>query len=247
MTETNVKTATIVSNDAKMKSKDHGITELSKDQKVTEPSKNQGIIELTDQKVTELSKAQDQDQDQNQEIIELKKEQGNYIGFIASLHTHSFKPGELMKQVQKMQLVVDKGILNNPRYFDTINRTSGYQNRNHLSLIERDQITDLVEEMAAYEELSGSGKKTPDLLPGIIRSNVEIIAHGLFMTDIIGSNVRIGNMVVINIYKARVTCKRMDEIYPGLRAMTRNNKLGVIAEIIKGGEIKVGDQIYVMN
>jgi hypothetical protein len=50
------------------------------------------------------------------------------VGTVASLHMHPAESG--------------KGILNNTRYFDTINAT-GLQNRNHVSLIdEREQIAD---------------------------------------------------------------------------------------------------------
>ena len=41
-----------------------------------------------------------------------------------------------------MTLVAGKGILNNTRYYDTINKRTGKLNINHVSLIEREQIAD---------------------------------------------------------------------------------------------------------
>jgi MOSC domain-containing protein YiiM len=35
----------------------------------------------------------------------------------------------------------------------------------------------------------------------------------------------------------------MDLIYPGLQKMMKNNKQGIIAEVIVGGEIRVNDII----
>ena len=67
------------------------------------------------------------------------------------------------------------------------------------------------------------------------------------MIDLIGCNIKIGKSAVVNIYKARVPCKRMDEIYKGLQKITKNEKLGVIAEIVVSGEISVGDKIVIVK
>jgi len=163
--------------------------------------------------------------------VEIKEEQK--FGVIMCLFLHSDKHNKLMKSVTSMQLVAGKGILNNHRYYETINKSSGYPNKNHLSIIEREQI-------AEHEEDIGK-----EILPGVIRSNIEI--YGLVLTDFIGYRMKIGDTAIINVYKARVTCKQMDDIYRGLRKITKNEKLGVIAEIEVSGEIKIGDKLIVLH
>src|SRR5947199_147632 len=128
------------------------------------------------------------------------------------LFLHSDEHNKLMKSVTSMQLVAGKGILNNHRYYETINKSSGHPNKNHLSIIEREQIAEHKEDI---------GK---EILPSVIRSNIQI--YGLVLTNFIGYRMKIGNTepkvgllalqarntAIINIYKARVTCKQMDDI-----------------------------------
>lgn len=179
--------------------------------------------------------------------VEDKKIENTLFGVIASLHLHSFKPGKLMKPVQKMELIAGKGILNNPRYYNTLNKTTRYPNRNHLSMMEREQIKehnkDIIDEDTNFNFNFNFNFK--NISPGTIRSNIE--TTGINLIDLIGSNIKIGDSAVVYIYKARVTCFRMDEIHEGLQRLTKYNKLGTICEIIKSGEIKVGDKIEVIK
>src|SRR5437870_1507496 len=107
MTDPNIKTNTSFGKKIKMKSKDQEVIDglallaLPKDQEVI------AGLPTKDQENTKLKLPNDE------------KEKANFIGSIASLHIHSLKPGNLMEPVQKMLLVAGKGILNNPRYFET--------------------------------------------------------------------------------------------------------------------------------
>ncbi len=160
------------------------------------------------------------------------------IGQVMSLHIHGSKQsGDTMRSVQTLTLVAGKGIKEDSRYYDCKNKTSGFPNKNHISMIERDQILDLMQDIYDIEE-----NEKIDILPGKIRSNVEYTGSGdCFLAK--NNCIKIGETAVVQIYKSRTTCYQMDNIYKGLQALTKNNKLGVIGEVLVSGEIKVGDLI----
>lgn len=80
--------------------------------------------------------------------------------------------------------------------------------------------------------------------PGLVLSNVE--TQGIDLVNLIGFDVRIGANVVLRFYKGRVPCARMDAIAPGLAKLMRR-KQGVIAEVMVGGDIAVGDPLTVID
>ncbi len=165
------------------------------------------------------------------------------IGTIASLHIHGAKSGDPMTTVDKLTLVAKKGIKEDLRYYDRKNKSTGFLNRNHVSIIECDQILDLMQDME--EKLTA---KLPKLNPGIIRSNIEYNGtSNVFLIECKKHTIcRIGATAIVQIYKPRTTCYQMDDIYQGLQDLTQNKKLGVIAEIIQSGEIRVGDPIVLI-
>jgi MOSC domain-containing protein YiiM len=153
-------------------------------------------------------------------------------GTIASLHMHPTVSGEPMTSVESMTLVADKGIVGNVRYFGILDRR-GNANKNHVSLFEREQIA---------EHAASVGLDT--IAPGLTLSNVE--TRGVDLLDLVGFDVRVGATVVLRFYKARVPCTRMDEIAYGLFRLMRY-KQGVLAEVIVGDEIKVGDTLCLVE
>jgi hypothetical protein len=179
------------------------------------------------------------------------------IGQIASLHIHGMKKsGDEMKSVQTLTLVANKGIMEDPRYYDKTNKQTGFRNRNHVSIIERDQICDLMQDMYEKEERTNQTletKETPTtnlhLFPGRIRSNIEYQGISDIFLIQCGRNtcIKIGKTAVIQIYKPRTTCYQMDNIHPGLQDLTKCKKLGVIGEVLVSGEIKVGDPIVFID
>jgi len=108
--------------------------------------------------------------------------------------------------------------------------TTGYQNRNHVSIIERELIREHTESL-----------EVEMIAPGLVRSNIE--TTGIELLDLLNCGVKIGDQAVVFFYKARVFCKQMDDVHDGLDRLMRNARQGVIAEIVRGGEIKIGDEI----
>lgn len=163
---------------------------------------------------------------------DLRFDRGN-VGKVASLHLHPVKSNDPMQLVNSMQLIAGKGILNNPRYYDTTNKSSGRPNKNHVSLIEREQIADHAYSLGLE-----------DISPGLVRSNIETTC--IHLLNLVDCSVKIGDTAVVKFYKKRVPCKQMDDVEPGLFKLMKQ-KQGVIAEIIVSGQIKVGDTICILE
>ncbi|MEO6033885.1 MAG: MOSC domain-containing protein [Verrucomicrobiota bacterium] len=149
-------------------------------------------------------------------------------GRVASLHLHPREGGERFQTVEAIELETGKGIFGNPRYFARRTR-SGDLSKRQVSLIEREQIS----EHAATLGLEKIG-------PGIIRSNIE--THGIDLGTLIGQHVQVGEAILL-FYEARTGCAKMDAICSGLRELTKDNRLGVLAQVVQGGRIQIGDQI----
>lgn len=150
-------------------------------------------------------------------------------GRVTSLHLHPGKPGEPLRAVEQIDLVAQKGIVGNGRYFGRISRTSGQPSKRQVSLIEREQIS----EHAATLGL-------PGIPPGAVRSNIE--TSGVDLISLIGREVRIGGATLL-FYEARTPCEKMDRICEGLRALMEDRRQGVLAQVVRGGVIRVGDEI----
>lgn len=154
------------------------------------------------------------------------------IGRVASLHLHPDKPGEPLRAIEQIEAVEQKGILGNPRKFGVISRSTGQPSKRQVTLIEREQIG---EHAAAL----GLEKITP----GAVRSNIETL--GIDLIALIGKEVQIGTAVLL-FYDARTPCEKMDRICPGLRALMENRKQGVLAQVVRGGVIRVNDAIQLL-
>lgn len=154
-------------------------------------------------------------------------------GRVASLHLHPVEPGEPFRQVESMVLVAGKGIEGNPRYFGRVSRSTGLPSKRQVTLIEREQIA---------EHAATLGLQT--VAPGAVRSNIETLNVNL--VEMVGQHVQIGDAVLF-LYEARTPCEKMDRICHGLRALMEGSRQGVLAQVIRGGQIKAGDTIKLVE
>lgn len=155
-------------------------------------------------------------------------EPGQSEGRVASLHLHPPHAGEPMVGTLFLDVVQEKGIVGNRRYFDR-NRPDGAPSNRQISLIEREQIS----EHAATLGLQ-------NIQPGLVRSNVETI--GINLVALVGQTIAIGEAVLL-ITCARTPCSKMDLICQSLRALMEENRQGVLARVLRSGRISVGDSI----
>src|SRR5438477_60277 len=152
-------------------------------------------------------------------------------GRVASLHLHSAKPGEPLQQVDVIEVVADKGILGEPRYFGRTSSRTGKPSRRQVSLIEREQIA---------EHAAALGLQA--IPPGAVRSNIETL--GIDLISLIGRKIEIGEAVLL-LYAPRDPCAKMDAICQGLRELMLDNRQGVLAQVVRSGKIAVGDSIVI--
>ena len=156
----------------------------------------------------------------------------NGTGRVASLHLHPEQAGEPMGAVEQFEVVEQKGIRGNPRKFGAISRTTGQPSKRQGSLIEREQIA---------EHAAALGLQT--IAPGAVRSNIE--TDGIDLVALVGRHIQIGEAVLF-LYDARTPCEKMDRICQGLRALMENSKQGVLAQVVRGGTIRIADAIAVL-
>ena len=152
---------------------------------------------------------------------------------VVSLHLHPSRSGEAFQGVEAIEVVAEKGILGNGRYFGRISSSSGKPSRRQVSLIEREQIAG----HAAALGLEG-------IRPGAVRANVE--TEGINLVALVGRKIQIGS-AVLYLYEAREPCPKMDLVCQGLRARMMNSRQGVMAEIVQSGSIRRGDAIAVLE
>ena len=153
------------------------------------------------------------------------------IGRVASLHLHPQEPGAVMQGTQQIEVIEAKGIMNEPRYFGRKSRDSGQPSKRQITLMEREQIA---------EHAASLGLES--IPAGAVRSNIE--TTGIDLVSLIGKEVEIGEAILL-LYGPRDPCEQMDAICQGLRELMMNNRQGVLAQVIRSGNIRVGDQIKV--
>jgi MOSC domain-containing protein YiiM len=101
----------------------------------------------------------------------------------------------------------------------------------------RRQVT-LLEEESWAEALAELGE---DLDPATRRAN--LLLAGIRLEGTRGRILRVGPCR-LRIFCENVPCERMDEARPGLkRALKPRWRAGACAEVIEGGEIRVGDEV----
>ena len=143
-------------------------------------------------------------------------------GTVASLHVHCAKSGGPLVAAEFLALVADKGIANDPRYFDR-------GSRRQVSLIAREQIAEHADAFALAE-----------ISPGVVRSNIETL--GLELQSLLGWEVRVGSAVVF-FYAPRTPCAKMDAICVGLRERMGDARQGVLAQVVTSGRVACGDAV----
>ena len=150
-------------------------------------------------------------------------------GRVASIHLHPQQPGTPLLSAQAVELVKDKGIQGEPRYFGRLSSSTGKPSLRQVTLIEREQIA----EHAATLGL-------PSIPPGAVRANIE--TTDIDLVALLGREVEIGEAVLL-LYEPRDPCAKMDAICQGLRELMMDNKQGVLAQVVRSGKIQVGDRI----
>lgn len=152
------------------------------------------------------------------------------MGRVASLHIHPPVAGESLLAVDEFNLVAEKGIRENKRYFGRVN--NGKPSKRQVTLIEREVIEQHAAALGA------------DFDPGEVRSNIE--TTGIDLISLMGGDVKIGE-AILRFVEPRTPCHKMDALAPGLRELMENSRQGVIARVIQGGRIRPGDSIEPME
>ncbi len=80
---------------------------------------------------------------------------------------------------------------------------------------------------------------------GEVRENITTSGIDLVATPA-GATLAVGGEVVLKITGPCAPCARMDEIRPGLR-LEFDGKRGMLASVVRGGTIRVGDAISVLE
>jgi MOSC domain-containing protein YiiM len=153
------------------------------------------------------------------------------LGRVASLHLHPTVPGAFMRHVADFEVVANRGIRGNDRYYDRRSRSTGLPNKRQVSLMEREVIA----QHAASLELA-------EIAPGAVRANIETC--GIELVPLIGRQLQIGEVILL-LSEARTPCAKMDAICDGLRNLMGENRQGVLAEVLHSGRISEGDVIRI--
>jgi hypothetical protein len=150
-------------------------------------------------------------------------------GRVASLHLHPATPGAALQSVEVIEVVAGQGIQDEPRYFGKLSRSTSQPSRRQVSLIERERI--------AEHAVALSRQSIP---AGMVRANIE--TFGIDLIQLVDSEIQIGGAVLF-LYEPRKPCEKMDAVCSGLRALMEDGRQGVMAEVVRGGTIRVGDAI----
>ncbi len=151
------------------------------------------------------------------------------IGEVVSLHLHPAVGGEPMQSVEAIELIAAQGVAGDSRYFERQSRMSNPPSKRQVSLIEREQIG---------EHAAALGLET--ISPGAVRSNIE--TSGIALVALVGKRVRVGE-AVLDFVEPRKPCEKMDAVCLGLRALMEPDRQGVMARVVSGGRVRLGDKI----
>jgi MOSC domain-containing protein YiiM len=150
-------------------------------------------------------------------------------GRVMSLHLHPTEPGATLQTVEEIEVVEQKGIAGEPRYFGRVYRENGHPHKRQVTLIEREQL----QQHAAALGLQA-------IPPGAVRSNIETL--GINLVELVGREVEIGSAVLF-LSSPRDPCAKMDAICQGLKELMKDQRQGVLAQVLRSGKIRVGDPI----
>jgi len=153
---------------------------------------------------------------------------GSQVGKVVSLHLHPATSGDPLQAVSEIRAEVGKGIVGDARIFGRKDR-KGEPSRRQISLMAREQI--------ARHATALSLAAIP---PGAVRANIE--TAGIDLLSLLGQEVKVGSAVLL-FYEARTPCGKMDLVAPGLRELMAHGRQGVMAQVVRSGEIRVGDEI----
>jgi MOSC domain-containing protein YiiM len=153
------------------------------------------------------------------------------LGRVTSIHLHSPKASTPMTDTSEIELEAGKGIVGEPRYYGRKNRF-GKQTRRQVTLIEREIIVEHAKALNA------------NISPGFVKSNIE--TSGVDLISLIGKKIQIGD-AVLNFYEPRLPCDQMDRLIPGMRLLMCDKRQGVVAEIVRSGHIKIGDELRIVE
>lgn len=153
----------------------------------------------------------------------------NFAGRVASLHLHPAKSGEPLTAVDAIEVVADKGIVGNGRYFARVSPTTRQPGKRQVTLIGREVV-------AGHAATLGLER----IAPGAVRANIE--TTGVDLVSFIGRQVSVGGAILL-FYEARTPCEKMDRICAGLREAMEKQKQGVLAQVVQSGSIRVGDPV----
>ncbi len=148
------------------------------------------------------------------------------MGMIAGIARHA-RPRGPMEVLDRTAITVEAGLDGDFRGAVK----PGGRGRRQVSLIERGDWEAAMADLGARHHWSAR------------RAN--LLVDGLDLPQRDGARLRIGE-VVLMITKECDPCSRMEEIEPGLKAaLTPDWRGGVLAKVISGGVIAVGDRIEV--
>jgi MOSC domain-containing protein YiiM len=164
---------------------------------------------------------------------EQKQSAGLAHGRVASLHVHPERSGDPLITLSEFELVAGKGIREDIRYFNKKSKSTGQPTRRQVSLIEREQIQEHSHHFGI-----------PLIQPGIVRSNIETTLISL--QPLVGWEIQVGEAVVF-LYEPRTPCHKMERIHPGLQQQMKNGKQGVLAQVVRSGTVRVGDEIRALR
>jgi MOSC domain-containing protein YiiM len=136
--------------------------------------------------------------------------------------------GERLLEAAELNLVADKGIQEDKRYFGRTNR-QGEPSKRQVTLIEREVI-----------QTHAAALAIGDFDPGQVRSNIE--TSGVDLIGLLGRDVQIGD-AILRFVEPRTPCHKMEALAKGLRALMENGRQGVIATVVRSGRVRPGDVI----
>ncbi len=130
-----------------------------------------------------------------------------------------------MQEVAAAEVTTESGIVGDWR------GDGGAQRKRQITILSRDPWQIVCQELN-------------HVLPWTTRRANLFIDDFVFNPQDKGASLFIGEKIQLMITGETEPCKRMDEAYPGLRqALTPNWRAGVTCRVIRGGTMRVGDQI----